>query len=264
MIEEPYRWVEAIANRRQYIEDQLKTGSPVVLLTYADGLLFLTMGRDRQKLFEVYDRVGLAALGHPADIERLRMAAIDLAHLEGFSRAVSDVSLRRLVNYGLSPTMKVTFEQIFSAPYIAKVLMAELGETPAEDMFYSVDYDGSFHGRHGEERHGVLAGLHSAEDAMRQHLDKTDWDGNDDLSAALRASLETWAIGQHASRITPAAAAQAEKEAPKPVEWDWRKLIHEELKNRSVEAAVLERARHPTSKFRRLDDREIRPVLKEL
>jgi proteasome alpha subunit len=28
MIEEPYRWVEAIANRREYIEHQLSTGSP--------------------------------------------------------------------------------------------------------------------------------------------------------------------------------------------------------------------------------------------
>ena len=28
MIEEPYRWVEAIANRREYIETQLAAGSP--------------------------------------------------------------------------------------------------------------------------------------------------------------------------------------------------------------------------------------------
>ena len=29
MIEEPYRWVEAIANRAEYIETQLATGSPM-------------------------------------------------------------------------------------------------------------------------------------------------------------------------------------------------------------------------------------------
>ena len=28
MIEEPYRWVEAVANRREYIEHQLAGGSP--------------------------------------------------------------------------------------------------------------------------------------------------------------------------------------------------------------------------------------------
>ena len=28
MIDEPYRWVEAISNRREYIENELATGSP--------------------------------------------------------------------------------------------------------------------------------------------------------------------------------------------------------------------------------------------
>ena len=42
MLEEPYRWVEAINNRREYVEDQLASGSPVVGTTYADGVLLLT------------------------------------------------------------------------------------------------------------------------------------------------------------------------------------------------------------------------------
>ena len=71
MIEEPYRWVEAIATRRDYIEMQLATGSPVVAVGYTDGILLLTVGQ--QKLFEIYDRIALGAIGHPGDIERLRM-----------------------------------------------------------------------------------------------------------------------------------------------------------------------------------------------
>ena len=78
MIEEPYRWVEAIANRREYIEDQLRLGSPVVALDYDKGLLLLTVSRETRKVFEVYDRVAFAALGHPADIERMRLVAIAL------------------------------------------------------------------------------------------------------------------------------------------------------------------------------------------
>ena len=39
MIEEPYRWVEAIANRREYIEGQLAPGSPIAALGYRDGIL---------------------------------------------------------------------------------------------------------------------------------------------------------------------------------------------------------------------------------
>src|SRR5437016_13779124 len=99
MIEEPYRWVEAIATRRDYIEMQLATGSPVVALGYTNGILLLTVGQ--QKLFEIYDRIALGAIGHPGDIERLRMAAIELASTEGFTRSAADVSLRRLAYYSL-------------------------------------------------------------------------------------------------------------------------------------------------------------------
>ena len=79
MTEEPYRWVEAVSNRREYIEHQLAGGSPIVALTYADGVLFLTLSRERQKVFEIYDRIAMGAIGHPGDIERLRMAAIEVA-----------------------------------------------------------------------------------------------------------------------------------------------------------------------------------------
>jgi proteasome alpha subunit len=46
MIEEPYRWVEAIANRREYIEGQLAPGSPIAALGYREGILFITLGRN--------------------------------------------------------------------------------------------------------------------------------------------------------------------------------------------------------------------------
>ena len=91
MIEEPYRWVEAVANRREYVETQLAPGSPIAAVSCRDGILFVTMGRTRQKLFEIYDRIAMGAIGHPGDIERLRMAAIELASTEGFTRSAADV-----------------------------------------------------------------------------------------------------------------------------------------------------------------------------
>ena len=75
MLEEPYRWVEAINNRREYLEDQLASGSPVVGMTYAGGVLLLTTTPGPRKLFEVYNEMAFAAVGHPADIEKLRMMA---------------------------------------------------------------------------------------------------------------------------------------------------------------------------------------------
>ena len=130
MIEEPYRWVEAIANRGEYIETQLAAGSPIAAVGYRDGILFLTLGRNRQKLFEIYDRIAMGAIGHPGDIERLRMAAIELASAEGFTRSAADVSLRRLAHYSLSPVLKTAFEQVYGAPYLARLLFAEIGAKP--------------------------------------------------------------------------------------------------------------------------------------
>src|SRR3984957_3359467 len=143
MIEEPYRWVEAVANRREYIEAQLASGSPIAAVSCDEGILFVTLGRARQKVFEIYDRIAMGAIGHPGDIERLRIAAIKLASTEGFARSAADVSLRRLAHYSLSPVMKAAFEQVYGPPYLARLLFAEIGSSPKEDLFLWVDYDGS-------------------------------------------------------------------------------------------------------------------------
>src|SRR6476659_7180416 len=178
MIEEPYRWVEAIANRREYIEAQLAPGSPIAALAYRDGILFLTLGRARQKIFEIYDRIAMGAIGHPGDIERLRMAAIELASTEGFTRSAADVSLRRLAHYSLSPALKTAFEQVYGAPYLARLLFAEIGSTIEDDFFLRLEYDGSILRQGGErDRSGdsfavVSATAHSAqmmENFLREH-----------------------------------------------------------------------------------------------
>src|SRR5438270_10838526 len=116
MIEEPYRWVEAIANRREYIETQLAQGSPIAAVGYRDGILFLTIGRrSRQKLFAIYNRIAMGAIGHPGDSERLRLAVIELASTAGFTRSAAAVSHRRLAHYSLSPVMKNVFAQMYGA-----------------------------------------------------------------------------------------------------------------------------------------------------
>src|SRR6266700_6031977 len=143
MIEEPYRWVEAIANRREYIETQLAAGSPIAAVGYRDGILLVPLGTARQKIFEIYDRIAMGAIGHPGDIERLRLAAIELASAEGFTRSAADVSLRRLAYYSLSPVLKTAFEQVYGAPYLARMLFAEVGPKQEMDLFLRLEYDGA-------------------------------------------------------------------------------------------------------------------------
>src|SRR5471030_1553361 len=151
MTEEPYRWLEAITNRREYIEDQLTPGLPVVALSCDPGILLLTVKAATPKLFEIYDHLALGSVGHPADIERVRQTAIDAAHLEGFARSSKDVTARRLVSYNLSPALKAAFEQIFAAPLLFRGVLCELGATPLDDNLWRVDYDGSFSAQAGSD-----------------------------------------------------------------------------------------------------------------
>ena len=163
MIDEPYRWVEAISNRREYIENELAPGSPTIGLSFSDGILLLTFGRDRRKIFEIYDRIAMGGIGHPGDIERLRIMAIELASTEGFTRSAADVSLRRMATYSFSPALKQAFEQIYGAPYLARILFAEVGESQEEDLFVRLDYDGAMHANSmsagkRRENFGAIAG----------------------------------------------------------------------------------------------------------
>jgi proteasome alpha subunit len=144
MTEEPYRWLEAMANRREYVRDQLKGGSPVFAVSLPEGILLLGVGAGQSKVFELFDRHALAGLGHPADLEKVRQAAIDAAHLEAFMRAAEDVSLRRLISFGLSPQLKSHFDQIFTAPFLVELLLAELGAEPGQDVLVRLHFDGAF------------------------------------------------------------------------------------------------------------------------
>ncbi len=143
MTDEPYRWLEAGANRREYIRDQLKQATPVFAFSRPEGVLLYGVGSGQSKVFEIYDRQGIAALGHPVDIEKVRQNLIEAAHLEGFTRSAEDVTLRRLINFSLGPLMKTNFEQIFGAPLIVIALLAEVGLTAAQDVVARVNFDGT-------------------------------------------------------------------------------------------------------------------------
>ncbi|MEN3370210.1 MAG: proteasome alpha subunit [Verrucomicrobiota bacterium] len=257
MIEEPYRWVEAIANRAEYIETQLATGSPIVALGYRDGILFLTFGRTRQKLFEIYDRIAMGAIGHPGDIERLRMAAIELASTEGFTRSAADVSLRRLAHYSLSPVLKTAFEQVYGAPYLARLLFAEIGAKQENDLFLRVDYDGAIatnNASFAETRQdfGALSGTRQSTELMEAFL-AAEHSSGATFERTLKLGLDAWTVGHLA--LGDAGA----KELP------GRDKILAERKERlratGIEAVILERDDKIAVRYRALTEAEIRSAL---
>lgn len=255
MTDEPYRWMEAIANRREYIEHQLAGGSPIAALSYRDGILLFTLGRERQKVFEIYDRIGMGGIGHPGDIERLRMAAIEVASTEGFTRSAQDVSLRRLATYSLSPALKAAFEQIYGPPYLARLLFAELGRGDAPPLFLRLDYDGTLHTNGGSfprgfTHFGVISGTAASMSRMEKWLaDRVRPDAT--LEEALPVALQAWSAGH-------LALAEPENElAPDRVEAHAR----EQLAEAAIEAAVLERTSAIPVSWRALPDAEVRVTL---
>jgi proteasome alpha subunit len=259
MIEEPYRWVEAIANRREYIEAQLAPGSPIAALGYRDGILFLTLGQTRQKIFEIYDRIAMGAIGHPGDIERLRMAAIELASTEGFTRAAADVSLRRLVHYSLSPVMKTAFEQVYGPPYLARMLFAEVGMSAAEDLFLRVEYDGEIATNgptfaQARQDFAVLSGTRQSTELMESFL-KTEHVRDASFEATLKSALDAWSIGHMTLEVDGA------KEVPERAAV--KRYRQEQLGNTGIEAGILERDTSRAICYRPLLDKELRALIND-
>ena len=189
MTEEPYRWLEAVANRREYVREQLKGGSPALAASLPDGMLLLGVGGGQSKVFELFDRHALAGLGHPADIEKIRQAAIDAAHSEAFTRAPEDVSLRRLVSFGLSPQLKTNFEQIFTAPFLVELLLAEIGTEPGKDLLLRLHFDGAFQFQNGGVMVAASQPEHEAEAKawLSGELTKTK-----DRGAVAELLLQAW------------------------------------------------------------------------
>jgi proteasome alpha subunit len=256
MIEEPYRWVEAIANRREYIETQLASGSPIAAVGYQEGILLVTLGRARQKIFEVYDRIAMGAIGHPGDIERLRMAAIELASTEGFTRSAADVSLRRLAFYSLSPVMKTAFEQIYGAPYLARLLFAEVGARPEDDLLLRVEYDGAIGSNGGDtsktRRHyAVLSATGHSTNLMEEYL-KGAHRPDADFETALRNAVDAWSVGSLAlngdlQQLPEAGAIGNHRQ--------------DQLASAGIEAAILQRGGNTTIRYRALSDDQVRSAL---
>jgi proteasome alpha subunit len=250
--------VEAVANRREYIETQLASGSPIAAVSCREGIVLVTMGPARQKLFEIYDRIAMGAIGHPGDIERLRMAAIELASTEGFTRSAADVSLRRLAYYSLSPVLKSAFEQVYGAPYLARMLFAEIGGTADEDLFVRVEYDGAIATNaasfgNARQHFGALSGTRASTELMEKFLQHHQ-DPTATLAHAIEIALDARTVG------SMAIGEDATSELPerRAVQSDTRKR----LTDNSIEAALLERDAKSTIRYRTLSDEEVRAALR--
>jgi proteasome alpha subunit len=264
MYEEPYRWIEAVANRRNYLDDQFTQGNPLVGVSFSQGILLLTVNRGTEKIYEVYDRIALGGMGHPTDLEKLRYTLLDMAHVEGFQRSPSDVTASRLMKNGLAPVIKEAFEEIFKAPYIAKILLAEVGATQDRDRLFIINYDGMFEEQRG---FGLLAASSSIHGLLVQ-----EWKTHgplSSLSSALEVSLRLWGISSLLQASTPSSDTEEKGTTPSftasvPTIPDDEAIafrIRETLSKETLECVLLDRESGKMETYRSLSQGDLQPLI---
>tara|TARA_B100000945_G_scaffold180359_1_gene144507 strand:- start:239 stop:1000 length:762 start_codon:yes stop_codon:yes gene_type:complete len=250
MLEDPYRWVEAVRNRREYLEDQLKNASPVVAVRYIDGILLLTTTPGPRKVFEIYNQISFASIGHPADIEKLRKLLIDVAHIEGFNLSASDVNLSRLVNFGIAPIVKESFDDLIRSPYLARALLAELDPVNDGHSFYTVDPDGNFEGSNDFAAIGSDDSIKSIKSYLHSYSAESSF------ISAFDSALRAWAFGRFA--VEDKSVGEELKDE------DISSFLNQHIQGYRIECGVLECQAPTTSKFRLISRDEISAVLKEV
>jgi proteasome alpha subunit len=253
MFEEPYRWVEAIRNRRDYLEEQLSAGSPIVGLSFENGLLLATISTGTPKLYEIYDQIIFGGIGHPADLEKLRTVVLDMAHIEGFNRSPVDVTVRRLMQFGLAPMIKQAFEEVLRAPYIVKILMAEIGSISEKPLFFRLNYDGVVEER---DKNIILAGSPDTTRRMETFLSQAGSTDSLSIKEALQIALRTWAVSEYTVE------EDETKDASLPTVDQLDSLLKKNLEGGQIEVALLDRTQPGSSKYRPGREEEIQNSLK--
>ena len=147
---------QAMRERSELARKGIARGRSVVALAYADGVLFVAENPSRslQKVSELYDRVGFAAVGRFNEFDRLRRGGIQFADTRGYAYARRDVTGRQLANVYAEALGTIFTEQ--AKPYEVELCVAEVahyGETKSPEL-YRITYDGSIN----DEPHFVVMG----------------------------------------------------------------------------------------------------------
>jgi len=250
----PYDFNRSIAHRAEYVEERLKAGMPVVGISYDQGVLLFTVKRTQRKVYEIYDQLMYSAIGNQADVEAVRLAAIDFCHQEGFARSPDDVSIQRLVGFAISPPLKRAFGDPMTTPNVLRCVFAEIGKTPEDDQYFVLNYDGEFSTHAG---FAVAAPGDGAETAMLELLRAQE--GVPTLQEALTRAAAAWRAG-----ITPNSgnddADSESSDTGQDAEAD-KDVLAEALVSGKLEAAILERNSPRESKFRLLTVAELSDVM---
>ena len=147
---------QAMGERSELARKGIARGRSVVALAYSGGVLFVAENPSRslQKVSELYDRVGFAAVGRFNEFDNLRRGGIQFADTRGYAYDRRDVTGRQLANVYAQTLGTIFTEQ--AKPYEVELCVAEVahfGETKSPEL-YRITYDGSI----ADEPHFVVMG----------------------------------------------------------------------------------------------------------
>ncbi|WP_338836091.1 proteasome subunit alpha [Gordonia polyisoprenivorans] len=226
---------QIMRDRSELARKGIARGRSVVILTYADGVLFVAENPSNtlRKTSEIYDRIGFAAVGKYNEFESLRKAGIQLADMRGYSYDRNDVSALSLANTYANALGSVFTEQ--AKPYEVELCVAEVARPgkPKPSQLYRIGYDGSIS---DETRFLVMGG---ATESIAAAL-KDSYTPDLDLAHALSVAV--------AALATPTDTGNGAAATPR------------ELTPGDLEVAVLDRNR-PRRAFKRLTAARVAELL---
>src|SRR5438128_7133852 len=134
---------QLMKDRSEYAHKGIARGRSVVGMEYVDGLLFIAENPSAtlHKISEIYDRIAFAGVGKYSEFEDLRIAGIRLADLRGYSYGREDVTAKTLANAYSQALSNIFTTQM--KPYEVEILVAQVGERPADSSLFHILFDGS-------------------------------------------------------------------------------------------------------------------------
>lgn len=177
---------QLVRDRSEYARRNIARGRDVVVMTFADGILFVGENSSTalHKISEIYDRIAFAGVGRYNEFDQLRRAGVQHADVKGYQFSREDVDARSLANLYAQYMGNVFTHEM--KPLEVEILVAEVGSTPAGDQLFHILYDGSVV---DEENFTVLGG---EAEAIATRL-TADYAQDLELGAALRLAASALA-----------------------------------------------------------------------
>ena len=221
---------QLMKDRADFARKGIARGRSVVVLQYADGVLFVSENPSAalHKISEIYDRIAFAAVGRYNEFENLRIAGVRLADTRGYAYDRRDVTVRGLAN-AYAQTLGTIFSSGGEKPYEVEIFVAEVGDRLEEDQIYRLTYDGQV----ADEQHFAVMG--GSTESVVSYLSEHHVEGGD-LATALRTAVAALGHREDTDRVVPVS---------------------------DLEVAVLDRTRTQARKFKRLPDAQLTEILGE-